>query len=137
MQRAEALGLLTRARSGHLATVRPDGRPHLVVVTFAVSGHRIVTAIDHKPKTTVHLQRLRNIEAGSGASFLVDHFEEDWGRLWWVRVDGPASIHGSGEIRDDAVSALAKKYNPYLARPPEGPVIAVEIDKVTSWASTP
>lgn len=97
----------------------------------------MVTAIDHKPKTTVRLQRLRNIEAGSDASFLVDHFEEDWSRLWWVRVDGRASVHHSGTMRDDAVTALTDKYDQYLAHPPVGPVIALEIDRVTSWPSIP
>jgi PPOX class probable F420-dependent enzyme len=96
----------------------------------------VVTAIDHKPKTTTRLQRLRNIEAGSYASFLVDRYTDDWSRLWWVRVDGPASIHETGWFRDNAVTALTDKYSQYAAQPPDGPVIAVAIDQVTSWSST-
>jgi PPOX class probable F420-dependent enzyme len=107
-----------------------------VVVTFALVGENVVTAIDHKPKRTLDLQRLANIEANRMVSFLVDHYDPDWQGLWWVRVDGAASIHRSGEIWDRAVEALAAKYFQYAERPPEGPVIAISQDRVTGWAST-
>jgi PPOX class probable F420-dependent enzyme len=136
VDRAEALIRLAAAPSGHLATIRPDGRPHIVVVTFAVTGGNIVTAIDHKPKTTSRLQRLINIEANRSVSFLVDEYDEDWSRLWWVRVDGPASTHHSGEIREGAIEALAAKYPQYAERQPEGPVIAISQDRITGWEST-
>lgn len=136
MEPAESLARMSSARSGHLATVRPDGRPHVVVVTFATVQGNIVTAIDHKPKTTQRLQRLVNIESNRLVSFLVDHYDESWDRLWWVRADGSASIHETGEVRDAAVAALAVKYLQYVERPPDGPVIVVSPDEVTSWSST-
>lgn len=136
VDRAEALIRLAAAPSGHLATIRPDGKPHIVVVTFAVTGGNIVTAIDHKPKTTSRLQRLVNIEANRSVSFLVDEYDEDWSRLRWVRVDGPASIHHSGEIWGRAIEALAAKYPQYAERQPEGPVIAISPDRMTGWEST-
>lgn len=136
MDRIEALIRLSRGRTGHLATVRPDAGPHVVVVTFAIVGESIVTAIDDKPKTTHRLQRLVNIEANRSVSFLVDGYSEDWNRLWWVRVDGPASIHEDGETRDEAVVALVEKYPQYREMPPSGPVIAISQDDVTWWEST-
>lgn len=136
MEHAEALELLAGARVGYLSTVRPDGRPHVVVATFALVGERLVTAIDDKPKTTQSLQRLRNVEAGSDAAFLADHYDDgDWSRLWWVRVDGPARVLGEGPTHDEAISALVAKYDQYQDRPPGGPVVAIEIERVTSWAS--
>jgi PPOX class probable F420-dependent enzyme len=123
-------------RTGHLGTVRPDGGPHLVVVTFAVSNGNIVTAIDHKPKRTERLQRLLNIEANPAVTFLVDHYEDDWTRLWWVRVDGTASIHHSGDTWDDAIDALVARYDQYRLQPPEGPVISIRPEQVTSWSSS-
>lgn len=136
MNRAEGLDRLARSRSGHLATVRPDGRPHVVVITFALLEQTIVTAIDHKPKMTQRLQRLVNIERTPQASFLADHFEEDWHRLWWVRVDGTGEIHTGGEMRDHAIEALVSKYAQYRETPPEGPVIAISIERVSSWEGT-
>jgi PPOX class probable F420-dependent enzyme len=117
-----------------LATVRPDGRPHLVPVVFALAGDVVWTAVDDKPKSTRRLQRLRNIEANPAVSLLVDHYEADWSRLWWVRLDGRAAVH---QLEDDGaesgLAALAQKYAQYQLRPPPGPLIRIEADAWHSW----
>lgn len=136
MDRVEALARLAQARVAHLATMRPDGGPHVVPVTFAVVGGNIVTAIDAKPKTTRDLQRLENIRANRLVSLLADHYEEDWTRLWWVRVDGPAAVHEKGAIFDDGVEALAEKYPQYREQVPDGPLIAISQDRVVGWESS-
>ncbi len=82
------------AAVARLATIGPDGRPHLVPVTFALDGDRIYTAVDAKPKTTANLRRLRNIDADPRVTLLADHYEDDWDRLWWARADGRAAILG-------------------------------------------
>ncbi len=133
VHRAEALRRVGTARSGHLGTVRADGRPHVVVVTFALVGDAVVTAIDHKPKKTERLQRLINLEHRPDATFLVDHYEDDWDRLWWVRIDGEAAIFTGGPERDQAIAALQHKYADYRDRAPQGPVISLSISRITSW----
>jgi PPOX class probable F420-dependent enzyme len=120
---------LAAARVGRLATVTADGRPHVVPVVFAVLGGRIVTAVDAKPKSTRGLKRLENVRATGRASLLVDHYEEDWARLWWVRVDGPAAVVES----EPAIDALAAKYEQYRAVRPPGPVIVLEPERWRSW----
>jgi len=88
---------VAEARVARLATVRPDGAPHLVPVTFALlDDDRVVTAVDAKPKTTQHLQRLVNISAEPRVGLLVDHYDDDWQQLWWVRLDGTARV-----VRDE------------------------------------
>jgi PPOX class probable F420-dependent enzyme len=122
------------AQVARLATVRPDGRPHVVPVTFAAVGpDRIVTAVDHKPKRTASLQRLRNIEANPEVSLLVDHYEEDWSALWWVRVDAAASVVREEPERSTLAAALEQKYAAYAGRAPAGPVIVMTVHTVTSW----
>jgi PPOX class probable F420-dependent enzyme len=79
-------------RAARLATAGRDGRPHVVPVTFAVNGDLVCTAVDHKPKTTPNLRRLRNIAENPQVALLADHYTDDWAGLWWVRVDGHASI---------------------------------------------
>ena len=128
-------GRVRQAPVARLATVRPDGRPHIVPITFAFEPDTIVTAIDHKPKTTASLQRLRNIEAHPWASVIVDHYEDDWSRLWWARADGEAEILSHGHVRDEAIERLAAKYRPYRDSPPLGPVIVVTVDRWTSWSA--
>ena len=135
MDEAEAHARLEASRVGRLATVRGDGRPHIVPITFAVAGGRLVTMVDHKPKTTDRLQRIDNVEATGVASVLVDHYSEDWSELWWVRVDGPARVVRDGRERTAASDALATKYPIYEEHPPRGPAIVIDIERITSWAS--
>ena len=52
---------------------------------------------------------------------VVDHYEPDWARLWWVRVDGTAAVHERGALRERALDALAAKYPPYAAARPRRP----------------
>lgn len=126
---------MSEARVARLATVRPDGRPHLVPVTFAFDGTTIVTAVDQKPKTTTSLQRLRNIEARGIAGVLVDHYDDDWSQLWWVRADGSAEVVTGGAERQAAIDRLTAKYPQYRDDPPEGPVIVVTVDRWSSWSA--
>ena len=130
---AEARALFGSARVARLATVRRDGSPHLVPVCFAVSGDAIYTAVDHKPKSTADLARLRHIAAEPRVALLADRYDDDWSRLWWVRVDGDAKVVESAQERNEALAALAAAYRQYAERPPEGPVIAVRPRRFRGW----
>jgi PPOX class probable F420-dependent enzyme len=131
----DALTRVAQARVGQLATIRPDGGPHLVPMVFAVIDGNVVTAIDWKPKHKRRLQRLINIEHNPAVSFLVHHYEEEWNRLWWVRIDGIATIHASGKRWDEAIEALVGKYPQYRDRAPEGEVLWIETGVTAAWAS--
>ncbi len=121
------------ARVARLATTGSDNRPHVVPVTFALSGETIVTAIDQKPKTTMSLRRLRNIAENPRVSLLVDHYADDWTDLWWARADGTAKIIDDG-ARQAAVQTLAAKYVQYRDDPPRGPVIEIEVHSWRGWS---
>lgn len=124
--------LFAESPVARLATVAADGVPHLVPVTFAVDGDVIVFAVDHKPKTTTSLRRLRNIEANPAVSLLADHYEADWTRLWWARADGHASVCAADA---PAVRLLAAKYPAYAERPPEGPVVRIDVSRWSGWSA--
>ena len=119
-----------------LATLTPDGRPHAVPVCFALDGAVIYFAVDHKPKRTTDLQRLRNIAANPAVSLLAEHYEHDWNRLWWVRADGIARVLAAGAESDRAVSLLVDRYAQYRERPPQGPVVAIVIDRLSGWSAS-
>lgn len=119
-----------------LATIRPDGSPHLVPVTYATVDEAIVTMVDHKPKSTTRLQRLINIETEPRVAILVDEWSEDWSRLAWARFDGVAEIHSGGTTWSRSRQALATRYSQYRDAPPDGPAIVVAIESVSYWAST-
>ncbi|GAA4955411.1 TIGR03668 family PPOX class F420-dependent oxidoreductase [Actinoplanes utahensis] len=128
----EARRRFAAARVARLATVSADGTPHLVPVTFAVVGELIVFAVDHKPKSTTRLRRLDNIAAQPRVCLLVDVYDDDWSRLWWVRADGTARIL---DTDDAAVDALVARYPAYAERRPRGPVVSIEVSGWTGWAA--
>jgi PPOX class probable F420-dependent enzyme len=120
------------ARVARLATVDPQGRPHVVPICFVLEDQALYTAVDDKPKRTRQLQRLRNIEANPRVEVLIDYYDDDWSKLWWVR------LRGTAWIVDDphAMELLAAKYPQYRERPPAGPVIAVAIEERSEWRAS-
>ncbi|MGI8700516.1 MAG: TIGR03668 family PPOX class F420-dependent oxidoreductase [Nocardioidaceae bacterium] len=125
------------ARVARLATVRPDGAPHIVVATFALHGDTVVTAVDDKPKRSQHLQRLRNLQQCPAAVLLVDHYDDDWSTLWWVRLDVVAEIVRDEPRRTQLLAPLVAKYPPYREATPHGPVIQMTVRSTTSWSARP
>jgi PPOX class probable F420-dependent enzyme len=126
---------LTSARVARLATTDPDGRPHLVPIVFALDGDTLYSAVDRKPKRSSKLQRIENARARPDVTILVDHYDEDWRRLWWIRLRGRARVLDDGEERDRALALLREKYPQYRAEPPEGPVLAVDVTEVREWGA--
>ena len=92
MKEGEAREAFAKARVARLATLTPDGAPHIVPICFAVDGDVIYSAIDHKPKRTTHPQRLRNINCDARVAVLADHYDDHWENLWWIRADGHARV---------------------------------------------
>ncbi len=124
------------AMVARLATVGRDGRPHIVPITFAPTEQALYFAVDQKPKKSADLQRLRNIEANPGVSVLIDHYEDDWARLWWVRVDGRARIIREGGELETVITLLSRRYAQYRSARPAGPAVAVEIERMTAWSAS-
>ncbi|MEE9609490.1 MAG: TIGR03668 family PPOX class F420-dependent oxidoreductase [Myxococcota bacterium] len=135
--------LLEAWPAARLATTGPDGRPHLVPVVFAREGGRIWSPVDGKPKAGGVLARVRNVEHDPRVSLLLDHYEADWSRLWWLRIDGEASAvrpepGEQGREVAGAVAALRRKYPQYgtvpvLRDPPV--LIAVRPTAIRSWCA--
>lgn len=120
-----------------LATITASGHPHLVPVVFALDSDTVWTAVDRKPKTTRALLRLANIEAHPRVSLLVDHYDDDWSQLWWVRADGNAArVPADGEGAAIGLSALAARYPQYREHPPAGPLIRITVDTWRSWSAS-
>jgi PPOX class probable F420-dependent enzyme len=128
-----ALRRLAQSSSAVLGTVDGGRGVHLVPVVFTLVGDdRIVIAVDSKPKRSRQLRRLTNIGADPRVSLLADQYDDDWRRLWWVRVDGRASIVET--VAEDIEHRHRQRY-PQLLGHKLGPWINIEIEAVSGWSA--
>jgi PPOX class probable F420-dependent enzyme len=126
----EARERFASARVARLATADAEGVPHIVPLVFALDGETIYSAVDAKPKRTTDLKRLRNVAANPRVALLADHYADDWDVIWWARADGTGRVlDGSPE----AVALLRERYAQYRDAPPEGPVLAVDVERWSGW----
>lgn len=132
----QARWCFAQARVARLATADAGGRPHLVPMVFALASNTIYTAVDAKSKRSTSLRRLANIAANPRVAALVDHYDDDWTALWWVRADGSGRMVDAGEPEGrKAIARLMARYPQYRARPPHGPVLAIDVGRWSSWTA--
>ena len=129
----EARRRVAEARVGRLASIDANGQPHVVPICFAVADDQIVSVVDHKQKRTLALRRLDNVRRNPAVQLVVDHYDDDWSLLWWVRISGDGRVVDRGTERDNAIDLLTQKYPQYRERRPEGAVLLIDITDVTSW----
>ncbi len=135
MTTTDARERFSAARVARLATANAAGRPHLVPVVFAVVGDHIYSAVDTKPKRTTALRRLANVRENPAVAVLVDHYEDDWTALWWVRADGLGRVLDAGE--PEAQRAIARLAERYPQQRANGAVLAVDVKSWSGWSALP
>ncbi|MBV8735251.1 MAG: TIGR03668 family PPOX class F420-dependent oxidoreductase [Solirubrobacterales bacterium] len=121
------------ARVARLATTDRSGRPHLVPIVFAVEDDRVYSAVDAKPKRTTALRRLANVRHNPAVALLVDHYDDDWGALWWVRADGHGRVLDSDV--PEARRAIALLLERYPQQRAAGAVLAVDVYRWSGWSA--
>ena len=85
-----------------------------------------------------NLKRVRNILSNPNVALVLDHYEEDWSRLWYVLVTGTARLLRRGAEQQHAIAALREKYPQYITMDiDENPVIKVTPKKIISWGNVP
>jgi PPOX class probable F420-dependent enzyme len=125
------------ARVARLATVDAERRPHLVPICFACDGSVFYSAIDRKPKQVPasRLARLKNVQATPQVALLVDQYDEDWTRLWYVLVRGEAELVSVLAEKERAIQLLRAKYTQYSADmlADDAPVLRITPVRITAW----
>jgi len=126
---------VAESRVARLATLDEDGGPHLVPIVFALAGDTLYSAVDAKPKRSRTLRRIENARKRPDVTVLVDSYEEDWTRLWWVRLRGRARVLDRGDEAERGLALLVDKYEQYRERPPGPPVLAVDVVEWRGWSA--
>jgi PPOX class probable F420-dependent enzyme len=125
---------VAEARAARVGTVDEHGRVHLVPVTFVVDAGTWYSPSDAGPRLA---KRMRNLRADPRVTVLIDSYDEDWSRVWWVRLRGRGRVVGSGSEREHARGLLREKYPQFAAAPSDegaGPVMAVDVEEWSGWA---
>ena len=142
----EQIQRLGDAPVGHLSTASKDGVPHVIPVCFALDaredGAAIYIALDGKPKRAAltRLRRVRNILENPQVALVVDHYDGDWTKLWYILVTGTAELLDGEEDdqRRRAIRLLREKYPQYREMDiDENPVIKITPHRVVAWSYTP
>lgn len=130
---------LKEARIARLATLDAQCKPQVVPVCFVYADSVLYTAVDLKPKRVPpeRLARLRNISAEPQVALVIDEYDEDWTRLWWILVRGKAKLipPSAHKERARALRALRAKYPQYAAGmlPDDAPMIRIAPHRITGW----
>ncbi|HJQ85066.1 MAG TPA: TIGR03668 family PPOX class F420-dependent oxidoreductase [Candidatus Binatia bacterium] len=140
---AAARRFLEAHRVGHLATAGADGAPHVVPVCYALDDEALYFVADEKPKRgpARALRRLRNVDENPRAAVVVDDWDEDWTRLAWVLVRGPARVVTDPGGHAAALALLRRRYPQYrempLDDPARNPIVRITPERVVSWRARP
>jgi PPOX class probable F420-dependent enzyme len=130
---------LDTARVARLATLDVQQSPHLVPICFALNGNVFYSAIDRKPKRVApkRLARLKNIKKTPQVALLVDHYDENWTRLWYVLVRGEAELVSDPAERKRALQSLRAKYQQYGPEmlPEDAPLLRITPLRITAWGN--
>lgn len=130
--------LLARWPVARLATLTPEGAPHALPVVFAAYDGQACVPVDGKRKDGSPLARVRNVQAGGRACLLLDHYDADWSRLWWVKLDGPARVEtGAGALAEQVGAQLRAKYPQYRDVPVfrgEPTLLVLRWNRVSAWS---
>jgi PPOX class probable F420-dependent enzyme len=110
--------IINTARVARLATVDLECKPHLVPVVFVYDNNRdfYFIPIDKKTKRSrpENLKRVRNIKENPNVALLIDEYNEDWTKLYFIMIQGKASVIGGKRKLDQNEMSLLKKAHKLL-----------------------
>jgi PPOX class probable F420-dependent enzyme len=134
--------IIDKATVARLATVDSECKPHLIPVVFVYDNDYYFIPIDQKTKRSKpeNLKRIKNIHQNPNIALLIDEYNEDWRKLYFIMIQGKASIIGGKEseqneqaLLEKAHKLLSAKYVQYQEIGIGQYVIMIVPQKVISW----
>lgn len=97
-----SMELLTGKNFAHVATIRPDGTPHVTITWVdAANGHVLVNTAAGRVKD-------RHLRQDPRVSLTV---RDEHNPFRWVRIDGIVDEFVTGPAADEHIDALSRRYN--------------------------
>ncbi|MQF65399.1 TIGR03668 family PPOX class F420-dependent oxidoreductase [SAR202 cluster bacterium AC-409-J13_OGT_754m] len=131
--------LIADSSIAYLATVSNKGHPHIVPICFVLRDQNFYSLIDNKPKDVqlLKLRRVQNIISNPKVALIVNHYEDDWNKLWHILLKGHGSLVVNELERTAAIKSLKQKYRQYLDMDVDlNPVIKISPTSIVSWGTT-
>ena len=104
--------IIDKARVARLATVDSECKPHLIPVVFVFDNYSYFIPIDEKTKRSrpEKLKRAKNIQQNSNVTLLIDDYNENWRKLYFIMIQGKASIIGGKKLEQNELLLLEKAH---------------------------
>jgi len=132
--------LISRAKVARLATVDQKLYPYVVPVVFVFHGNSFFIPLDEKTKTVnpKNLKRVKNIEKNPNVTLLIDKYQNDWKKLFFLMIHGKAKVidEKNGKIMDKIHKLLVSKYPQYKKIGIGNSCIKIEPTKVRFWSNS-
>jgi PPOX class probable F420-dependent enzyme len=133
--------IIYNARIARLATVdSEDCKPYLVPVVFIYDGNSFYIPIDEKAKRSKpeNLKRVKNIHKNPNVALLIDEYNEDWKKIWFIMIQGNASLINNIESKQNRLiqrvhRLLYDKYPQYLTTGIGKFCIMIRPQRVINW----
>ncbi|MGH0028793.1 MAG: pyridoxamine 5'-phosphate oxidase family protein [Myxococcota bacterium] len=144
---AQVDGALATWPVARLALADGTGQPRVLPVVFVEVSGTLWSPVDGKPTRggPGEPARVRHVRAHPLVELVIDGYDDDWSRLWWIRIDGIARVVQPPDPETDpdvapVLAALRRKYpqyerTPLLGDPPT--LLAIRPDRVRSWRAGP
>lgn len=117
---------LTKNELGRLASISPDGMPHVVPVCYIYRAGKLLVATDYATK------KYRNLLANDRVALVVDVYRPNRGIL----VQGKGKIIEAGPEFQEAYRLFYKRFSWVRADPwkeREAPFVMIEPTEKVSW----
>ena len=137
--------IIDKARIARLATVDSECKPHLVPVVFAFDGEYYYIPIDAKtkqePSKPEKLKRVKNIQTNPNIALLIDEYNEDWTKLYFIMIQGRALLISNKKgvqqnellLIEKAHKVLSEKFHHYQKIGIGEYVIMIYPQKIITW----
>ncbi len=109
--------LIKRAKVARLATVDQKSHPYVVPVVFVFHENSFFIPLDDKTKSVnpKKLKRVKNIVGNPNVTLLIDKYQNDWKKLFFLMIHGTATVIDgkNSKLMDKIHKLLISKYPQY------------------------